>query len=244
MRRLSHLSAQCFAACLTFAAVIPGEGDARQSSDGYNKGQMLLFNTPHLDNVVAKSRLHYKFEQSGSLTHELSDNIVLSVTAINADGGKDVEPQFLSGSNQRKFDAVEGFRGNPLLLYFLEWDIEKMHDNHTMNNHRIHRQFLQHKIRNAFATDTEFERESVSLGDGKKLKTRRVSLQPLAGAKDNPKYMHMWNKRYDFILADVPGGIYQIVTQIPGEKPGDRPKERTEITFDRIDPAEAHRKAK
>lgn len=225
-------------ACLLFC---PTGGFAAERDDkGFSKAQVLLFNTPHLKDIVAVSQLHYDVVQTGTLAHKLDDKIVLSITEIDASGGKNITAQFLSGDNEKKFPGVEGFQGNALLLYFLEWDIEKMHEDRTKNKNRIHRQFFQHKMRNAFAT-AEYDTGSVPLGDGKALLTRSVRMQPLVEAQSQPKYAHLWNKRYEFVLADVPGGIYKIVTEIPGEKPEDPPKERLEITFNRIVPAEAHR---
>ena len=227
------------AACLLLC---PATGFTGQQSDqSFSKSQVLLFNTPHLENVAAVSQLHYDVNQTGTLAHKIEDEIVLSITAINAEGGKNITAKFLSGDREKKFPGVEGFRGNALLLYFLEWDIEKMHDDRTKNKNKVHRQFFQHKMRNAFAT-AEYDTGSVSLAGGKVLRTRNVRMQPLIEAQGQPKYTHLWNKRYEFMLADeVPGGIYKIVTEIPGDKPEDPPKERMEITFNRIVPAEAHR---
>lgn len=210
--------------------------DAPAQSEGdYTEAQNLLFKTPHLDNIDATSQLHYTLKQSGSLAHKIDDEIVLSITAIHADKSKDITPRFLSGKREKKFPGVEKFRGNALLLYFLEWDIEKMHSNRTMNMGEIHQQYFQHVIRNGFH-EAKVTDSKVTY-NGKELPARRVIMQPLAPMKGNPKYLHMWNKRYEFVLADVPGGIYRISTRILSDKPRQPPKERTVITFSRVAPA-------
>lgn len=243
----------CAALCLTLTplaadpAADNGAASGEQTRGGsqeaqYTDAQLLLFSTPHLENIVSTSQLHYDVSQTGSLTQTLTDQIVLSITAINENGGKDVQPQFLSSKKEQKFGAVKGFRGNPLLLYFLEWDIDKLHDNRNMNLNKIHRQYFQSIIRNAFRHGT-VEAGTVS-HNGKPLAVRTIRMQPMVSLKDNPKYQHMWNKQYEFVLADVPGGIYRISTEIPGDKPDAPPKERLEITFSRVTPENAYRAVK
>ena len=226
---------------LPFAIARADAPDARApgASGAYSEAQVLLFNTPHLRNIAEESRLHYEVAQTGSLAQTLTDQIVLSITAINEHGGKDIKPQFLSGKNERKFPAVQGFRGNALLLYFLEWDIEKLQGNRTMNMHRIHRQYFQSMVRNAFSTRARVEDGIISFS-GRQLKAKNIHLRPMSALKADPKYAHIWNKQYEFVLADVPGGIYRIVTRIPGDKPDDPPKEHMEITFSRVVPASAY----
>ena len=221
--------------------VIAGAFTSQAVAQDYTKAQTLLFATPHLKTIVSKSELHYDISQSGSLTHKIKDKIVLSITAVNADGGKDIEPQFLSGKKQKKYEGVQGFQGNALLLYFLEWDIDKMGDNRTMNHHKIHRQFFQHVLRNAFSKDAKADTTTVTY-KGDKLKAQRIKMKPWASRENDPRYMHLWNKEYEFLLADVPGGIYRIKTEIPGKEPNEQPKERTEITFSSITPADAYSK--
>lgn len=225
--------------CLfSYACLATAETDTTEPPP-YSEAQTLLFDTPHLKSIVAESKLYYDVMQTGSMTKKLADRIVLSITPVDGHEGKDIEPQFLSGENEREFPPVGKRQGNFLLAYFLQWDIEKLQNNRALNMGRIHRQYVQSVIRDAFLTQAEVKVGDISF-NGKSLEAEFIRMQPLLEMKDEPKYENLWNKQYEFVLADVPGGIYRIRTTTPGDKPN-APKEITEITLNRIEPTSAYR---
>ncbi len=236
MKKFYYTTIMCL---LSYACLAIAEPDTTKPSIPYSEAQTLLFDTPHLKNIVSEAKLYYDVAQTGSMTTKLTDRIVLSVTPVDGHEGKDIEPQFLSGKNKKEFPPVRKRRGNFLLAYFLQWDIEKLQNNRALNMGRIHRQYVQSVMRDAFLTQAEVKAGDISF-NGKSLEAEFIRMQPLLGMKDEPRYENLWNKRYEFVLADVPGGIYRITTETPGDKPG-APKELTEITLSHIEPAGAYR---
>lgn len=204
-----------------------------RAGNGYNKEQMLLFGTHHLDNVNCRVVLKYDFKQQGSHTRELNDLVALEISDIAEDGSKNLKVEFLSGKDRRPFADIEGFRSNPLVMYFLQWDVEKMGSGGTVTHH-----YFRHLLRQAFLTDVSSKEITVTHG-GKPVKATRILLSPLGDDKEGVrKYRNYVRKTYEFVLADaVPGRIYRIATLVPGAEPGDGVMERTEMKFSRMEPS-------
>ena len=201
-------------------------------STGYSQAQMLLFDTAHLKNIVSASELYYDFKQSGSKTDALNDKIVMSITSVH-ENGKNITPTFLSGKNKRRFAPVQGFTSNILVMHFLQWDVEMM-----MKKSGVHHHTFRKILRGAFLTGANTQEIKVPY-KGKQIPAHVVQMTPIKSKKAQASFSSTWNKQYEFVIADVPGGIYRISTTIPGQKPTDPPVEYTEITFNRIEPNSA-----
>lgn len=205
-----------------------------QDGDTYNKEQILLFGTYHLENVTSPGVLHYDFQQSGSINHEIEDQVTLAITRVNENGSKNLSTEFLSGDNRRDFNDMPDFNSNPLIMYFLQWDVEQM-DASSGISHNHYRRLL----RSAMSSGIRSE-EVVVNHAGRTLEGQKVFFEPLAGSEYQDKYGDHIKKRYEFILAEsIPGYIYSISTLVPGEKSGDEPLGYTRLTFNRLESAEA-----
>ncbi len=223
---LSSLAALAF---LLFAPVLP----AQEDDGGYSKEQLLLFGTPHLENIQSKASLHYDFRQHGSQVEAIDDHVILEITDLSESGGKNVETAFLSDARDRTY-AVEDFQGNPLIMFFLEWDVTRMNRESEVSRHHF-----RHLVRQAFLTDADSE-EVTFTHDGRNVKGHRVFFEPLAGRKGDARYKGYPAKRYEFVVADdIPGGLYSIATRVPGALPQDEALEYTEMKFSRIEPVAA-----
>ncbi len=203
------------------------------ADDEYTKEQRLLFDTPHLENVASESVLHYDFRQAGSHAREIEDQVTLEITRVAEDGAKNLSVEFLSGVNKRPFADITNFHSNPAIMYFLQWDVEKMSGGRRVTHHHF-----RHLLRQAFRTGTHSEEVTVTRG-GRKLKARKVFMRPLAGRGDDKRYQGYTGKLYEFILsASIPGYIYSISTLIVGEETDAEPLESVRMVFNRLEPAE------
>ncbi len=228
MTKLPPLRALALALALVLAPGAPAQDDA----GGYTREQRLLFDTPHLDNVRARASLYYDFHQHGSTAEVIEDReILLEITDVS-ERGMNLETAFLDAAGNRTY-AVENFRGNPILMFFLEWDVGKMDDASVVSRHHF-----RHLLRNAFR-DAGSEKVTFAYG-GRDVNGHKVSFDPLASKKGDPKYKNYPAKRYEFIIADdVPGGVYSIATRIPAPTAKGEVLEYTEMKFNRIEPAAA-----
>ena len=238
MRRLAF--AVTFALAPLAFAPAPFAQDAQgapardDAGGGYTREQQLLFATPHLDNIRARSALYYDFRQYGSAAEAIEDReILLKITGVSADGAKNLETAFLDDAGKRTY-AVENFRGNPILMFFLEWDVNKMGDDGAVSSHHFRR-----LLRNGFR-DAESEEVTFAYG-GRDVDGHKVSFVPLASKKGDPRYKNYPAKRYEFILADdIPGGVYSIATRIPAATAKGGAPEHAEMKFNRVEPASAY----
>ena len=217
-------------ACALFVPDVPAQDD---TGDDYTREQQMLFDTPHLDNIRARASLYYDFHQRGAAAKIIEDReILLKVTGVSADGAKNLETAFLDDAGERAY-AVENFRGNPILMFFLEWDVNKMGDDSAVSRHYF-RDLLRNEFRSA-----ESEEITFAYG-GRNVNGHKVSFAPLASKQGDPKYKNYPAKRYEFVLAgDIPGGIYSIATRIPSKTGKGEALEYTEMRFNRVEPAAA-----
>lgn len=218
---------------LVALALLAPAPHAQEAGDDYSKEQLLLFDTPHLQNIRSAASLHYDFHQHGSQTEAIENEVTLKITGLSESGGKNLETAFLSGANGKNY-AIEDFRGNPLIMYFLEWDVAKMGRDSAISRH-----YFRHLMRQAFLTDAASEEITFTHG-GRRIKGHKVFFEPLASKKGDDRYENYPGKRYEFVLADdIPGGIYSIATRLPGAAPQDKVLEHTEMKFSRIEPPAA-----
>lgn len=222
------------AALVALALLLPAPlALAQEAGDGYSKEQLLLFDTPHLRNIRSAASLHYDFHQHGAQTQAIDNRVTLKITGLSESGGKNLETAFLSGADGKNY-AIDDFRGNPLIMYFLEWDVTKMGREGDISRH-----YFRNLIKQAFLTGAASE-EITFTHDGRRIKGHKVFFEPLASKKGDDRYKNYPAKRYEFVLADdIPGGIYSIATRLPGAAPEDEALEHTEMKFSRIEPPAA-----
>ncbi len=225
-----------FCITLAFADTQPSEEQKEQVGNGYSEAQELLFSTPHLDNIKNEAALYYDFHQHGANTLSFNDEIILTITGISERGGKDLEVSFLSGENNRPYSDIKDFHANPLLMFFLQWDVEKMDSGSKVTHH-----YFRHLLRQAFLTNADSEEIKIDF-EGRSETAHKVFFQPLVQQQDDDLYKDYPQKYYEFVVSDaVPGGIYSISTLIPsktgnGEDDSSaEPIESTLIRFNRMD---------
>lgn len=173
-----------------------------------NPAQTLLFATNHLARIKHPATLDYSFRHDGP--DAFADKIALKLSAVHADGTKDVAVEFLTGKRRVDFPSVRGFHGNPLIMYFLEWDVRGMQK--ATGGAAL---YFRNRIRNAFANGAEIGKVSVTVA-GRPATATAIVLRPYRDDPDIARYAAFRDKSYRFVLSDeVPGMVYEISTSVP-----------------------------
>lgn len=196
-----------------------------------NRAQKLVFFKDHLQGVGKGSRIDYRFKSTTQGEDEISDKIEVKVVDVVGEGKRDLEFNFLSGSRHIDFSPAKAYTGNPVIIHFLERDISLMaKDTGGWNG------YFRNRIRDSFKNPIEV-RDVKFQFEGKELGGTEVIVTPFVGDPNADNFKLYINKRYEFVFSDqVPGGIYRIHTQVPGDG-GDNILIDEDMTFRQITPA-------
>lgn len=196
------------AAALVVLGIFAAAAGRAAGQAALSPAQTLLFATNHLARIKQPARLDYTVEHEGRTGWR--DKIALRVSAVHADASKDVAVEFLSGKRRVDFPAVRGFHGNPLIMYFLEWDVRGMQQ--ATGGSAL---YFRNRIRNAFADEAELAKVSIVV-DGHSTPATAIVLRPYRDDPDIARYAPFRDKSYRFVLAEaVPGMVYEIGTSVP-----------------------------
>jgi len=186
--------------------------------------QTALFETPHLQAIAHPETLEYRFQRTG--IDPFADKVALHIEQIHPDGSKYVSFDFLSGEHHVFFPAVDNFRGNPLLMLFLEHDVQEMRQQIG-----IAAAYFRNKVRDAFVDRATVADARVEIG-GKFLPARRITLQPFADDQRFEKLPAIQGKTYSFVLCDqLPGQIQALEVEIPADPDSKAPAWSEQIVF-------------
>ncbi|HLZ67916.1 MAG TPA: hypothetical protein VKQ29_16955 [Aliidongia sp.] len=202
------------------AAAQAGSPDAPPLSPA----QTALFETPHLSNIAHPETLDYRFEQTGPAA--FADRVAVHIDEIHPDGTKYVSFEFLTGPHHAFFPAVDDFSGNPLLMVFLEHDVEGMKEQIG-----IAAAYFRNRIRTAFIDQAQMSETSIQL-DGKTIPARRITLKPFANDHRFDRLPTVQGKTYDFVLSDqVPGQLAELAAEMPADPAAGAPAWANRLTF-------------
>ena len=221
------------AIALTAFATIPVASFAEEQP--ISEAEKSLFLADHLQSVSGAQVLRYSFQKRGTLDPTFDDSIEVEVSELS--GTRAFETRCMTGSKKLELPAIEGAKGNPALLCFLERDIREME--------RItggKKWFFQKRIRLALADGPEVKPIKVKFA-GKEIVAREIRITPYAKDSLRQKFDKYADKYYVFLLSDeVPGGILEVDAVIPdGAKP-DGPKLVEEImVFSKVEPSKKKR---
>jgi hypothetical protein len=209
MKILTRLAGAALALALGCTALPAAAAD----TDQFSEAERLVFTDRHLANVKPPTSLHYSFVKSGSLEPGFQDQVEIDVKPAGR-----VQGRFLSGERAVVLPEIEQAESNPVILFFLEHDIRDM-ERLTKGKSA----YFRKRIRMAMVDAFQVRDVHVSY-DGADLPAREVTLQPYVKDPNRPRFEKYADKRYTFVLAkDVPGGVYQVRTSLPGALPSDAP---------------------
>jgi len=180
------------------------------AGDDFSDAQHLLFDNPQLQNISKPTTLTYAFRRTGTDGASFDDSVDLMVTEILPEGRRNLEFRFLTGERERPFRPIQGFRGNPLIMLFLQRDVEQM-----AARYGGAKTYFRNRIRSAIRDRAELDRISVDFA-GQNLTVTRITISPFVGDPNRQRFADHEQKRYEFLLSpEVPGGIYQIRSLVP-----------------------------
>lgn len=175
--------------------------------------QRAVFGVEHLDNVTAPTTLHYTFHRRGTLLPDLVDDADLDVLEVRPDGRKQVAFRMFSGEGERRFTPRHGYRNNPMIVAFLQRDVEQMS---RMTGGSPH--YFRNRIREAFRRDRAVDIEAVTVVVGERqIAGTKVTIAPFVGDPNARRFAAFADKRYEFVMApEIPGGVYRLRAVTPG----------------------------
>lgn len=196
-----------------------------------NEAQKLVFFKDHLKDVPKGSRIDYGFKSTTKDAESFTDKVEIKVVDVVADGKRDLEFNFLTGSNHVDFSPAKSYTGNPVIIHFLERDISLM-----ARNSGGHNGFFRNRIRDSFKKPVEVKEVTFKL-NGKEMSGTEIVVTPFVADPYADKFKLYVNKRYEFIFSEqVPGGIYRIHTKVPSDN-GASTLIDEDMTFRQITPA-------
>lgn len=195
------------------AALLFGLAAGSAAAFELTPAQTLLFDTGHMAGAPADTTLTYTFTKSGTREPGFTDRIEMTVTAGGDDAHRDASFQFLTGDNAIGFEPMKGFRGNPLIMLFLERDVREM--KRLTGGSDL---YFRNRIRYAFAADTTALSATTVTWEGRTVPATEVVIHPYVKDELIDRYRAFEQKEYRFVLSDaVPGAVYSITAETPGD---------------------------
>lgn len=217
------------------AAAAEEEPGRVAGSGAISAAEQQIFLAPHLQGLRAGTVLRYAFVHAGSQESGYGGPVELRLSA--GAGGRccDVATAggFPEAGGARELPGIEGASANPVILYFLEHDLREMQ--------RLTRGQMNHfrrRIRLALAEDVRSDDARVRW-QGRELPARRLQISPYLDDPMRNRFEDYAAKRYEFVLADVPGGVAQLRTLLPGQQPGTPPLLEETLTLEGAEVAAA-----
>lgn len=217
--RLSLLLAACLFTTLPGAAAYaqsaaPGAPGAAAGDKApevpYSPAETALFMVDHLHNLSAKgATLTYHFTKTGTFETGYEDRVTIEVGAPDskAEGGRQAKLDFLTGDHHVDLPVVEGAKGNPVILGFLERDVREM-KRITSGQPNYYRK----RVRMALVEAHDLKPVTVRW-NGKDVKGQELTIEPYRDDPARARFTRYANKSYTFTLSDaVPGHVYSIRT--------------------------------
>lgn len=183
---------------------------AAEDTRPLSPAQTALFMTPHMKNVVHPETLQYHFTRFGQNGFE--DTVSERITTVHPNGTKAVSFDFLSGEHHKAFPGVDDFGGNPLLMLFLENDVQTMKD--TLGVSAV---YFRNRVRDAFVDKAVITNTTYTIA-GTPVPAQEVVITPFTDDSRLEKLPSVQAKSYRFVLSDaIPGGIAAIQTSMPAD---------------------------
>jgi hypothetical protein len=197
----------------------------------FSPAERLLFMSNHLAALTPPMTLRYSFRKSGSLEEGFEDKVSV-VLAKRADGACCASVgEFLTGARRLNLPELPAAEGNPVILYFLEYDVREMQ--RLTKGSQFH---FRKRIRMAVYQGATLRDVSLAYR-GKTVKGTEIEISPYLDDPNRPRFEKLARKQYVFTLSEaVPGGVYAIRTQV-GDAAQAAPLIVEELTVDGAEPA-------
>ncbi len=176
-----------------------------------NQAQQLIYTESHFLTVPTGAEINYEFESNAEGV-ESPDRVQLKILKSYDNQKKDIEIEFLSRDNQIQFPNFMGYKGNPVIICFLERDVRQM--SRTTGGGEL---FFRNRIRHALADDPILEKVTVE-HNGENKEAYQISFMPYINAPLRERLLHFQNKVYRITLSEsVPGFVAGLSTELDSE---------------------------
>ncbi len=189
---------------VSLLALLMAGAVSANASDDVPKPSKVLFDTPHLTNVAAGTKLVYRLEQKVSneklLGLPINDTITVAIEKVADDGKRNVNVQVFTGDRARPPQSIAGLTGNPLLVVFLDRAIR----NYSMIAGGK-TAYLKNRFKTELAKHAKVEPTKITY-KGKEVDGYRVSVVPFERDPNRHKMRGYHGSTYSFLVSSaVPG---------------------------------------
>lgn len=203
--RLTMTSVIAAALAVSLAAA-PAKADPSATS--------LLFQNAHFDALPDGTVLSYRYERDTvdptKLGGAFEDDIKLTLGEAGADGRREIVVQLFTGDRRKPAGPFSQMLGNPLVMLFLEADVNVMQELVGGNP-----RYLRNKIRAALRSGGDVAATTVTI-DGVEVPAERIRLKPFADDVHRAELGAFIEKTYEFVVSDkVPGALVSLRAVTP-----------------------------
>lgn len=194
-------------------------------ADEPSEAEQLLFTAPHLSTLKPPTQLLYHYEETEAGHAKPGDEVRMQLQPDAQGACCTVAGQFLSGTQAMSLPEIEAARANPVLLYFLEFEVRRLARLSGGNANHFRR-----RIREALV-DARVMATRITW-QGRDIAAREVQVVPFENDPFRARFEAQAGTRYRFVLADdVPGVLYQLSATVPGRTAGDAPQRIDQLTL-------------
>ncbi|MCB1791498.1 MAG: hypothetical protein KDJ24_14455 [Gammaproteobacteria bacterium] len=181
---------------------------AQDTEPELNKAQKLIFLGEHLRQTAPGQTLVYAFTSNVNGQATKSDEVKMTVTGVVDDARRDLAFEFLSGDDRMNFPDAHGYRGNPIVVQFLERDIRDMS---RQTGTPI--AYLRNTIRRAFAAP-QINETRVEVA-GNDVDATEITVLPFATDANLAEFEGVAGKEYRFVYSEqIPGDLVSVRTRM------------------------------
>lgn len=217
LRRCVGSNALVATFCMATAIAVAQPSAGAAPNTEWSPAEKLIFDDSQLQAVKPPTALRYAFARRGSLDEAVSDDVRIDLRP--ADGGSCcvADGDFLSGNRKLTLPPIEDAHANPVILYFLEYDVREMQ--RRTGGQQAH---FRRRIRMALAESAKVN-DVVVKHAGRDWPAKEVRITPYLDDPNRNRFEQLATKEYVFVLVPgVPGGVYQIRTLVADAKTGDK----------------------
>jgi hypothetical protein len=199
-------------------------------ADEPSAAEQLLFNAPHLQGLQVPGHLLYRYDETDAGQTTREDDVRMDLQPDSTGACCKVQGQFLSGAAAMALPDVEGARSNPVLLYFLEYEVRRLA--RTTGGNAAH---FRRRLREAFVHAQV--QPAPTLWQGRTVLAKAVQIAPFEDDPFRNRFEDQAQTRYQFLLSDeVPGGFLQLSSTLPAKGAGEPPRhvERVRLREDNV----------
>jgi hypothetical protein len=195
----------------------------------YSEAERQLFVRPHLAAVKPPTRLLYRYERTGTLEPEVSDQATLILGEKT--GARTATVDYLSDERKLELPEVAYVDGNPVILHFLEREVRELK---RLTGGSVG--FYRNRIRKALAGSAQVQ-ETEFRYDGRTVKGTQIRIDPYLDDPARSRFEKFADRYYVMVLSsEIPGEVYQLKAESPGPKQDSqagRPLLGEVLTFER-----------